>query len=208
MATFTKTFTDSVDRNIDAYPNGAAEWVYVQGATTDLQIIAADSVLKATGFGGGDRAARYTGTGTVTGDQDVTITCTPATSNSYGACARMSAVAATYYLAKFDITQTNEVRLYRVVATTHTLIGSWDDGITAGTHTLRIRVTGSGATISISVQSDSNTIHTFDDTDALRITSGHPGLYGYTDSSTAGISQWVLDDLISAGNPHYYYAQQ
>lgn len=195
MTITTVNFDATSDTALTSY--GAPDWAYLVaggGATVD----AGGDYLQFNGFGSGVCRARYIGTGTTTGNQDVTATVLVKGFNFAGVLARCSAVADTCYMARIETNETNEVRLYRVVAGTPTLLASWDDGLADGTHTIRMRVTGNGATVSIEVQTNSNTVHTFDDTDGARLTSGQPGLTGETDENYVQLDTWILNDLVSA----------
>lgn len=187
------------DVPLDEYPNsGAPVFAYLTeggGATVDD----ANARVQANGFGVGTTRARYTGVGTTTGDQDVTATVLVKSYNNGGVLMRCSAVADTCYAAIIEINETNEVRLYRIVAGTPTLISSWDDSLAAGTHTIRGRATGSGASVELSVQVGAGSIHTFSDTDAARLTSGYPGLMVDTDENYTQLDTWIVDDLASSG---------
>jgi hypothetical protein len=200
MTTTTINFTAGADTNLDAFGAGP-DWAYLVGSAGNLTVNATNDNVQVTGFAGSPYRARYIGSATVTGDQDVTATVRVKNFNDAGVLAKCSAVADSCYLARIETSQTNEVRLYRVIAGAETLLGSWDDSLTAGTHTIRLRAVVNGSAVDLSVQSNSNSTHTYSDTDASRLTSGNPGLYGLTDEGYPTLDNWILDDLAAAAAP-------
>lgn len=189
----TITFDATTDTNISSYTGGGSSWAYVLGTGGDVLVTADNDKAQCTRYTSDQKRVRYTGTGTTTGDQDVAADVQIKHFNSAGVLARCSAVADTCYQAWIDTTQTNEVRLDKIVAGTPTTLGSWDEGITPlSTANIRLRVTGAGEW---EVQVNDGTVHTGTDSSSP-LTSGHPGIYCSTDEGfTASIDNFVLDDL-------------
>lgn len=194
----TITFDATVDTNLDAYTASGNAWAYVTGSGANLTVSADNDNVQCTGNASADYIARYTGTGTTTGDQDVSADLLIKDFNPAGVGARFSAVADTGYLLIIDTAQTNEVRLFkRVAGVLGSPLGTWDDGILANTTVnASLRVTGSG---DWEVQAGAGVVHTGTDSSSP-LTSGHPAIYCNTDEGFPTIDNFVLDDLAGSGS--------
>ena len=107
------------------------------------------------------------------------------------------------YFAEWNVPD-GHITLYRVLAGTPTNIATGGT-VTAATYAnCFVKVTGVGATVTITVGDDTNgTVITFGDTDGNRRTAGQPGLIGYDDAGLSGSYDDVsiYDELSTASPP-------
>ena len=142
-------------------------------------------------FAGADQtAARYTGA-TFGADQfaQIRVTALPVSDRWIGVGVRLTAGGGYVFMVRHD-----QWYLYQ-----------WDGSFTYinnGTRTqsigdvVRLEVTGTGATVSLTAKINGTTIATFDDTSGNRKLSGAPGVAGYSLSgSEARGDAWVGGDL-------------
>lgn len=188
---FTDAFTVGANTNIDAYPSGSPDYAYNQGSGADLTVNATNDRVQTTTVSPTYLSARIIDPAVPTGDQEITATCNISGTDRQGyVCARCATDgSANLYAGLLDLTQANEVQIIRFDAGVYNVIASADRGFAgAGTHTLRLKVTGSGATVSLEFQVDATASVTFADTSANRKTSGPPGIAG-----NSSANDWVDD---------------
>jgi hypothetical protein len=199
MATKTITFDATEDTALESYTADGAAFSYLSGSGGDLTVDAANDRVQATGFTGLDFRARYTGTGTTTGDQDVTLTFRVKNSNYAGPLVRCHASQDTCYMVRVNTGLTNEVGLYKVVnGVVGTAIASWDEGVVANdTVTVRLRVVTNGAQNDFQVQTNGGPVRTASDASSP-LTSGYPGIYANTDEQWVWLDTLIIDDLATS----------
>lgn len=196
MTITTVDFTAAVDTNLDTFGG----WAYMLGSGGAMLVDATNDRVQVTGFAGSDVRARYTGAGTTTADQEVTLQVNVKTFNNAGILTRCAAGADTCYAAIIEPAQANQLRIYRIVAGVATLLASAAVTITApGVNSIRFKTTGSGATVALEAAVNGSAALTYADTDAARLTSGHPGVHGTTDENFTWFDTFVVDTLAAAG---------
>lgn len=201
---FTDNFTVDSDIDIDDYPAGSIDYAYNAGSGTNMQVIA--STDKATvSVTTTQVKVRIIDATVPTGNQEITADISCADSYSSGeVIARMatSGNLENFYMAKVELTNAEECRIYRCDDGSFTLIASADRGFSgAQTINVRLKVTGTGATVSIEAQFGATAVLTVDDTSASRKTSGPPGIGGWTSSTAIIVDNVSVDNLItSQGN--------
>jgi hypothetical protein len=137
-----------------------------------------------------------------TAEQEVSAVIT-GTGTAEGAIAARATDASNTYLAavRFDV---GRVRLYRRVSGANTQLLSVNSAMSSG-DTLSIKVTGSGATVTIEVKVNGSHIagSPFSDTDGARLTSGNlAGLFAlFSNTSTAlfNADDFTVDDTLGGG---------
>jgi hypothetical protein len=206
MPVFTDNYTVGADINIDAYPSGAPDYEYVRGSGSDILVSAANDRAQLN-TADTSAAARIIDPVAPTGDQEITasVQCTSGGDSSYVIV--RAAGGQNYYFAYLNLSSGTEVGLFRRHNGVSTTLTEVTRGITAGTHTMRLKAVGTGATVSLELQIDATTVITVDDTSADRKTSGTPGIGGY---SFAGSTVWVdnvsVEDLTPPLSNHASHA--
>lgn len=199
---FTDNFTVASDTGIAAYPSGSADYAYMRGSGTNLTVNAANDRLQSPNTADEYHARIIDAAVPTTGDHEITGTVFSDTSGNSGMLLlRCSSSADSCYAAYCDLTDPAEVRIYRFVSGTATLIASADRGLTgSAARTWVFRATGSGATVSLSLVIGGTTALTFNDTNAARLTSGAPGVGIYNGTANAVyVDDISVDDLVAGG---------
>ena len=187
---FTDSFTVASDIDLAAYPSGAPDYTYVRGTTGAITVLASSdgAFIQASAA---SVAAAITDASVPTGDQEITAQ-THAISYQCGfLIARASPQS--FYNTYLDFTAGNECQVYRRDnSTTQTLIASADRGLTAAgsPFTQRLKVTGTGATVTVEAQFAGTAVLTYADMSAERKTAGPPGIGGYAEATN---TYWVDD---------------
>jgi len=200
---FTDSFTVAADVNIDAYP-ATPDYAYNQGSGTNMRVVAATD--KATvNVTNTSVHARIINAAVPSGDQEITADCYAADSYSSGAVTVRMATSGNlenFYMLKVELVNVAEVRLYRCDNGTFTLLASADRGFSGPqTVILRLKATGSGATVSLEAQVNATAVLTYDDTSASRKTSGPPGIGGWTSTTAVTVDNVSVNDLAAGGGP-------
>lgn len=194
-------YTTGADANIDAYTEDGFTYIYNLGSGSNIVVSAAnDRAQPAAALG--DLAARLSGAGLPTGDQEIIATLQADSNGSTTVNARCatSGNLGNWYSIYVDIGVANESQLYRFDNGAFNLIDDADLFNGAGSRTARLRVTGAGATVTCEWQINATTTQTFADTAATRKTSGVPGIGAYTLTAAAvWIDNLTVDDLVAAG---------
>jgi len=195
------TFTVGADVNIDAYP-ATPDYAYNEGSGTNMRVNAANDRVQAV-LDSVRLTARCINAAAPTGDQEATATIAGANYDESHLCVRMavSGTLTNFYLGIFQTREGNEVWLGRLDDGALVSLASADRGLTAGTHTARIKATGAGATVSLEFQIDATTMLTYDDSSATRKTSGPSGFgVNYQDTNACWIDNFQIDDLAAGGS--------
>lgn len=189
---FRDAFTVGVDTNIDAYPSSAPDYAYSVGSGGDIFVSAANDRVEQTSLA--DAAFRLIDPSAPTGDQEVTCRLNNTASNSGrpGVRGATSGTLTNYYFIIINISEADEVKMLRTDDGASTLLAVADRGLSGETaRFVRVRATGSGATVSTLVQVDGTAPLTFDDTSASRKTSGVPTY------ETNNAAHWMDDYQVS-----------
>ena len=188
---FTDSFVVAADANIDAYPSGSPDYAYISSSGAQIFVFAPEDKVY---FTGGDSigVARIIDAAVPTGDQQITCTVS---ANGTDDNSSFGVVRATSgwngYIGSINVNSGNDTGLYRVDNGSFTLLASAENGLSAGNHTMRLKATGAGATISLELQINATTTITYGDTHANRKTSGPPGIGAYTIANLGN----TLDDV-------------
>jgi len=204
---FSDTFTVGADTRLDQYPSaGSPDYAYTpgEGATTDITVNAATD--RARQVATTRVSARIIHAGIPTGDYQISIDINGVlTSVQHGGlCARMSASAADYYLLLMRDDVADQIQLWREDAGSGTKLSSFTPSPALDVsqfHTLNLKVTGAGATVTLEYWVDALGHTIFGDSDANRKTSGPPGIS--VDAASANlieIDNLSIDDLVT-GSP-------
>lgn len=196
---FTDNFTVTSDTNLSAYPSGSADYAYMRGSGTNLTVNAANDRVQSPSTTDEYHARIIDAAVPTTGGHEITATIYSSTTDSGMLLLRCSASADTCYLSYCDVTQTNEVQIYRFVAGTPTLIASADRSLSgAAARTWVFRAVTNGSQVDLTLTIGGTTALTYSDTSGSRITSGAPGIGIYNGTAnTAYVDNVSVDDLTS-----------
>ena len=198
---FSDNFTETVDRNIDAYPSGAADYAYNLNSGNAMFVSQANDRVDYTEPTSDVAARIIDAAGAISGDQEIigTIVADNGSGSSVHTRCATSGNLGNWYSLFVDSTVVNESQLYRFDNGAFNLLADADVFNGDGSRTGRLRATGAGATVTLTWQINATATQTFNDTNANRKTTGVPGIGGY---SLAGAVIWLdtitVDDLASA----------
>lgn len=189
------TFSDTNGTLLTAHTAGGANWAKVTSPPASVPTINSNRVA------GNNATTAY---GIWTADNtppsadyfvEGVIHCNTLQGGSAGFAARMSG-SATGYVVLYDVAST-QWQLYRSVSGSFTAIGTnYTQSLSAATsYTVRIEVSGTGATVTITVYVDGVSRITYSDTNANRITAANKvGVwFNVTSGATQGLS---IDSIV------------
>jgi len=186
---FTSEITDDFNRG-DGDSLGA-NWSEFVG---DIDIVSNTAKhISSTGYWAG---ARYSGAQTSTADEYVQF-YSQTYQNDMGVVARWQD-STTFYATRF---RGNDVLFMRGDGATDPtlLLDSVNTATGASSHTYKMSVTGTGATVTLKSYYDGIETFSYDDTNALRITTkGYTGIFGY--GVNAKYDDWVAGTVSSDGS--------
>jgi hypothetical protein len=193
---FDDTFTGAGSAtDIASWPSGSPDYSYIVGAS-GLNVQTSGYCTRA---GAGEILAKVIdGAGAVTGDQKNTFYgVTYLSAGGYWRVgARAGGSPVNFYFAEFSA---GNVDVYRYDNGAYTLLGSYARSLVNTTrYDTYIKVTGSGATISIEIQAGATAVINLTDTSGSRLTSGVPCFGCYDQDLSYGIDRITVDDLASA----------
>lgn len=192
---FTDNFTVASDTALSSYPSaGSPDYSFVTGSDTTAIVSGANDRVELAASGADKFAViRNIHAGLPSGDEQLTLTGNCANTNIFELVLRGNTTDQTSYVASVDLNAANEVGIYSVDAGgTYTTLASADRGLSAGTHTVRFKATGTNPVL-LEVQVDSTTVVTYSDSSAGRITSGDEGFNIF---AAAGTTSWVDDFIV------------
>lgn len=198
---FTDSFTVGADISLSSYPSGAADYALIDGQESQANVNAANDRVQVIAAGSDDNAWRIIDAAVPTGDQECTVSANDTSANFYdcGSVIVRGSAGGNYYL--FTRANSTTVELYRIDSGAFVLLTSASRTTTNGTtHTMRLKATGTGATVSLEAQIDATAVVTASDSNANRKTSGTPGLAVYSASASLWIDDLSVDDLTAGGS--------
>lgn len=190
---FTDNFTVGADVNINAYP-ATPDYAMTVGAAADIKVIAATDRAESQVVT--NCVARIINAAAPTGDQQITANIGGGGAASVGLAVRCATDGTGNCYVAFFVSTSSSIELYRVDTGTFSLLTTFTGRAFGDPFVGRFKATGAGATVTLEIQADSTAIATFDDTNALRKTSGTSGIMnGNTSTWHDNIS---VDDLLAA----------
>jgi hypothetical protein len=197
---FTDTYTVNSDRPLTQHPSAAAPDyekylgtdtdILVQDTTDRVQVVTASDVNHLWGI---------INASVPTGDQEVTLKAQSDTFDySCGAPAVRASTGPNCYVLLRVSSAT--IALYRCDNGSFTLLSSFSRTTTTGTtHTIRLRATGTGASVDLECQIDGTTPGTYTDSSANRKTTGRPGPFMQARTTNMWIDDLSVDNLVAGG---------
>lgn len=194
---YSTSFTVASDTPLESFDSSAFTGIF---NNTYLQVNAANDrvVTETLVF---DSVYAVTAAGSPSGDQEITALVGVRTGYDNGyVCGRCSSGGNFYMLTRASSTV---YELYRYVGnSTGAPLTSWSITTTDNSsYTVKLRIVGTGATVTITPTVNGTTLTAYNDTNAARLTTGYPGI-GIYDSSI-NINSWVddivVDDLTGGG---------
>ncbi len=200
--------SDNFDRGDSA--TLGANWTLSTGSGSDLKIVTNVASNAAASI----CLTSYTAATPASADHFSQVTLTliqGATDDGPGPAVRVLTGSVTGYFVQCN---TTEIKLYRVVnganfttgsggGSTHFATYSGDGAPAANTDVIRLEVSGTGATVSLTVKKNGATIITATDTDATRlVATGNWGLWSSGDggADSLKLNDWSGDVLAGAGS--------
>lgn len=191
MTTFlSDSFTEASDTTLASHnaDTGGAGWTKHAASAGTMTVQGSSDRVRSDGSEGDYYHTATPGSANYYGQEDLVWV---STNNYAGVIVRMDTSATTWYGAGYDSGNTRW-ELFKAVAGSFTTLGTSSASFTSGTHTIKLDVSGTGATVSLTFYVDTVSTLTASDTDANRITATNK--VGFYTASGAG-NGYQVDNL-------------